>query len=39
MLVLCEIAWRELEAAYSGLIKGLKHKLIYFMRTMTDIKT
>ena len=39
MLVLCEIAWCEPEAAYSGLIKGLKHKLIYFMRTITDIKT
>ena len=37
--VLCKIAWCEPQAAYSGFIKGFKHKPIYFMRTIPNIKT
>ena len=37
--VLCKIAWCEPQAAYSGFIKGFKRKPIYFMRTITNIKT
>ena len=37
--MLCKIAWCEPQAAYSGFIKGFKHKPIYFMRTIPNIKT
>ena len=37
--VLCKIAWCEPQAAYSGFVKGFKHKPIYFMRTIPNIKT
>ena len=37
--VLRKIAWCERQAAYSGFIKGLKNKPIYFMRTIPNIKT
>ena len=36
--VLFKIAWCEPQAAYSGFIKGFKHKPIYFMRTIPNIK-
>ena len=36
--MLCKIAWYELQAAYSGFIKGFKHKPIYFMRTTPNFK-
>ena len=37
--MLRKIAWCEPQAAYSGFIKGFKHKPIYFMRTKPNIKT
>ena len=36
--MLCKIAWREPQAAYSGFIKVFKHKPISFMRTITNVK-
>ena len=39
LCVLCKIAWCEPQAAYSGFIKGFKHKPICFMRTIPNIKT
>ena len=38
MCLLCKIAWCEPQAAYSGFIKGFKHKPIYFTRTIPNIK-
>ena len=36
--VLCKIVWSKPQAAYSGFIKGFKHKPIYFMGTIPNIK-
>ena len=36
--VLCKIAWCEPQGASSGFIKGFKHKPIYFMRVILNIK-
>ena len=36
--VLSKIASHKPQAAYSGFIKGFKHKLIYFMRIIPNIK-
>ena len=38
MRVLCKIEWCESQATYSGFIKGFKHKPIYFMRAIPNIK-
>ena len=34
----CKIAWCEPQAAYCDFIKGFKHKPVYFMRTIPNIK-
>ena len=36
--VLYKIAWCEPQAVHSGFIKGFKHKPIYFMMTISNIK-
>ena len=37
--VLCKIALCEPQPAYYGFIKGFKHKPIYFMKTIPNIKS
>ena len=36
--MLRKIAWHEPQTVYSGFIKGFKHKPIYFMRVIWNIK-
>ena len=37
--VLCKIAWCKSQPAYYGFFKGFKHKPIYFMKTIPNIKS
>ena len=37
-MVLSKIAKTELQAAYAAFVRGFKHKLTYYIRTMSNIK-